>query len=727
MTGDLRRLPFLLEIGSEEIPARFVPTAMAALQERLTALLVDLHLDADPVRVAATPRRLTAICDGVAVRQPDRREEVKGPPLAVAFDAAGQPTRAGLGFASKLGVAFDACERGRDQRGEYLLVRRTVAGRTAAAVLAEQLPSLVLSLPFRKTMRWGDLEIEYARPLQWLVCLLGNEVIPLTVGNLVSGRATRGHRTLAGDAARDIPACADYANALAALHVVIDPQVRRERILGQAAACLAELAEPAALVADEELLTEVVHLCEHPTAFVGSFATEYFELPAEVITTALKSHQRYFAVRRGDHGELLPRFVAVRDGGAEHLETVRAGNERVLQARLADALFYWRFDQQRTPEQHAAELARVTWLEGFGSVADQTRRAAALVEHLWQGGLGAGGDVPAPLRRAAALNRFDLVTEMIKDGKEFTKLEGIIAAHYAAAAGEDPTVCRILAACQLPRSATDSLPGDPLSDVLSVAWRLDTLAGCWLAGFVPTGAKDPYALRRHALAVLRILLERRARVDLRDLLGKALAPYREYRPDADPETTAAELLAFIMVRLETWLTDSGGAELAVVRAVLPVRGQDPADAAAWIEALHSFRNQHDFLLLARGFKRCTNILERDVLAADQRLLAVARWQAGGRGAAGEDFGRLVQAQEQRLHQVVAGSVPELLAAEAAEDYVSVFKILASFGPVIDTFFDTVRVNTDDPELRRLRHVFLREIHALFQRYADFSLVAPEEG
>ncbi|HOX26644.1 MAG TPA: glycine--tRNA ligase subunit beta [Candidatus Krumholzibacteria bacterium] len=726
MSSHPARLPFLLEIGSEEIPARFIPTELDELAARFAALLGELGLAHDGLRVVATPRRLAVFSGGIAASQPDREDVVKGPPVQVAFDPDGKPTPAGLGFARKIGVDLEACDRGRDQRGEYLVAKRRIPGRPAAEVLAERLPALVLSLPFRKTMRWGDLDLEYARPLQWLVCLLGADVVPFRLGNLASGRTTRGHRTLAADGAREIPNPDRYAAILAELHVIVDPAERRRRILEEAVARLGELPEPAVLHADDELLTEIVFLCEHPTVFVGDFEPSFFELPPEVIVTALKAHQRYFVVERPGAQGLLPHFVAVRDGGAAHLAVVRAGNERVLRARLADALFYWRFDQRRRPDEHAAALAQVTWLEGFGTIADQTRRAAALAENLWTHGCGDGGPVPPELRRAAALSRFDLVTEMIKDGKEFTRLEGQIAARYAAAAGEPAAVWRALADSQRPRTSTDELPADPISSTLSVAWRLDALAGCWLAGFAPTGAKDPYALRRHALAVLRILLERRARVDLRDLFARALAPFAAMRPQDDLDAVRRELLDFVRVRLEGWLVDGVGAELAVVRAVLPVRGHDPADAVAWIDALAQFRTREDFLLLATGFKRCTNILEGATLPAEERARSVDRWREGGRGAAGEDFAPLREPAERALREAVTAAVPDILAAEAREDYVAVFRSFSAFGPPIDRFFDQVRVNAEDRELRAVRHAFLREIHALFLRFADFSLVAPEE-
>jgi glycyl-tRNA synthetase beta chain len=270
------------------------------------------------------------------------------------------------------------------------------------------------------------------------------------------------------------------------------------------------------------------------------------------------------------------------------------------------------------------------------------------------------------------------------------------------------------------------LPDDRPSRVLSVAWRLDTLAGCWLAGFVPTGAKDPYALRRHVLAILRLVRDLEARVDLGDLVARALEPYRGERGDAAVDTARQQILAFIGVRLEGWLTENEGADAHLVRAVLPVRGHDPTDAAAWIQALDRFRGREDFLLLATGFKRCTNILKGDVLAADQRAAARSRWQEGGRGAQGEDFGGLTEPAEQALRQTIAAAVPGLLTAEEAGDYAAVFQALSGFGPVIDRFFDEVRVNAEDPRLRQLRQAFLREIHALFLLYADFSRILPDE-
>ncbi len=717
-------LPFLLEIGSEEIPARFVPDTLRDLAQRLEAMLSESGLAYGSLRTLATPRRLAVLVQDLVAKQPDRELAVKGPPVAAAFDDQGNPTQAALGFVRKHGVEIADCGRVSDARGEYLLVRKTVTGRSAAEVLAEQLPTIISAISFRKVMRWGAGDFEYARPLQWLVALLGEEVIAFETAGLAAGRTTRGHRTLAEDRQREIPRPEAYVATLRELSVIVDHEERRELIVAGVERAMADLPVTGTWLRDEELLTEIVFLCEYPTPFVGLFEEEYFALPDEVIVTALKAHQRYFAVGHGDGSGLLPYFISVRDGGDHALDRVVDGNQRVLRARLADALFYWHFDQKKNSDEHTAELATVTWIDGFGSVLDKTRRLQKLVGVLWERGLGDGTPPPAALVRAAAICKSDQVSEMIKDGKEFTKLEGLIGARYAAQAGESPEVCRALERYYYPKSAGGPLPGDRISSVLSVADRLDTLTGCWLAGFVPTGAKDPYALRRHSLALLRMLLDLEARIDLRDLLTVALAGFDAVRGDRDPEAAADELAAFIQTRLAGLLTDVRDCTPEVVRAILPAHGNDPTDAVAWIEALEVFREREDFLLLATGFKRCKNILEGELIAPDERAASLERWLAGGSGARGETFADLTEDAERTLLTEIAAAVPALREAESAGAYDTVFQHLSGFGPAIDVFFDTVRVNVREPDLKRVRHGFLREIHALFARYAEFSEVAP---
>ncbi len=716
------RRDFLLEIGSDDLPARFQPPAAEHLAGATRRLLADAGLVHEGVEALAAPRRLAVLVRALALRQADREIEVKGPPLSAARDAQGAWTPAALGFARKNGVELAACHEIEEGKGRFLAARRVLPGRAATDVIAEQLPRLVLGIPFPKTMRWGDGETEYARPLQWLVALLGSEIVPAAVAGVVTGRESRGHRTLDDDRRVPLPEAAAYLETLRAHHVLVDPVERRRRIVSGFADALAGL-PGARWIPDDELMQEVVHLNEHPTPLLGSFETRFFDLPAEVIVTALRAHQRYFAVAGAD-GRLLPHFLTVRDGGERALDQVRRGNERVLRARLADALFYWEFDQRRTPDEQAERLASVTWLEGFGSLRDKTARLRALSERLWADGLGDGGAPPAALARAAALCKSDLVSEMIRDGKEFTRLEGVMGAHYARRAGEAEAVCAAIERHHLPRGAGEELPGDRISSVLAVADRLDTVAGCWLAGFAPTGAKDPYALRRHALAVLRIVLDLGAKVSLDACVASALAPYAA--AGRDVAEAGAGIREFVQVRLGGLLESLGCAPDAV-RATLPAHGDDPVAALRWAEALAGFRDRADFLQLATGFKRCRNILEGQVLAGADLAGCPLRWLRGGTTADGTPLDRLPEPAERDLRERVAAASHQLAAAEGSGDGETVFRALSELGPAIDRFFTEVRVNVEDPGLRRLRHAFLREIHGLFVRYADFAELAPAEA
>jgi len=713
-------LPFLLEIGSEEIPARFIPGAMKALQTGFAKIMADARLDTGKVRVMATPRRLVLVAEAVTLRQADREQTIKGPPVSVAFGPNGEPTPAAEGFARKAGIELADCERGEDQRGEFLLARVMEPGREAGVVLAETAPDLILGLPFRKVMRWADYDLEYPRPLQWLVALLGEEIVPCRVDYLEAGRTTRGHRTLVGDATFSLSAVGDYPAVMEQAGVVVDPELRRTLITDGLDGLLKEYSGDAELIVDAELLDEVVFLCEHPTPFLGAYAEEYFALPAEVIATALKAHQRYFTVRDRENGKLLPRFAAVRDGGGDHLDNVIAGNERVLRARLADALFYWNFDQQKSPDERTELLESVTWMEGFGTVLDKSRRLVALSSQLWVKHLSQGAEAPVALTRAALICKNDLTSEMIRDGKEFTKLEGFMGARYAERAGEDPAVARAIEFHYAPRSATGDLPQDDLSCCLSLADRLDTLCGCWLAGFVPTGAKDPYGLRRHVLAMVRILLDRGWHLDLRLVLEDALAGVGEFATGQGLAASAEEIAEFIRVRLEGYFIDSLGQVPEVVRAILPVRWFDPVAARAWSEALAVHRQREDFLQAAVGFKRCRNILKGDILPVDQFDPCLQRWLSGGSGAAGENFAGLGHPVAEGLRRMTAAAAGEVALAEAEGRMADVFAILSDLGPAIDKFFETVRVLDDNESLQAARIAFLREIHGLFARYGDFQ-------
>ncbi len=714
-------LPLLLEVGTDELPARFQPVELKHMRQGVAALLADAGLSHGEIKVMAAPRRLAILVSELQVRQPDREIELKGPPARVCFDDEGKPTKAAEGFARKNGIDLaDAYEVTDEKGGVFLGARKIVGGRAVGDILSEQIPPLLLSIPFPKMMRWGYAETLYARPIQWLIAMLGSEIIPMSVAGVESSNTTRGHRTLADSCEITIDEPEHYEAQLLEHGVVVDQDERRRRIESGIEACLVDL-PGGQWLQDDELMTEVVHLCEFPTPLIGTYHEEFFALPDEVIVTALKAHQRYFAVG-GHGGGLLPNFIAVRDGNDVALDNVRRGNERVLRARLSDALFYWNFDQKKTPDEHTDSLEAVTWIEGYGSMKEKVARVASLSEWLWGHGLG-DGIMPPALKRAAAISRFDMVTEMIKDGKEFTKLEGLIGARYAAEAGESDSVCRILEEFHRPRSAVDVLPGDRSSAVLSAAERADTLAGCWLAGFIPTGAKDPYALRRHSLALLRILLDAGVKVDIRELLETALNGYATQANDEARHEAKNGLFDFITTRLEGYLA-GGGLDLDVVRATLPLHGHDPVETRAWAEALSGFRSQDDFLKLAQGFKRCRNILGDETLAGPELGDCRERWRSG---AVTASYADLPEPAEKLLLTAISSSLPDLDHSIHTGDRVAVLNKLSTFGPLIDDFFDSVRVNAEDGGLRASRRAFLGEVQGLFAGYADFTVLAPVEN
>jgi glycyl-tRNA synthetase beta chain len=718
--SEIKRTGFLFEIGTDELPARFLPVEQKHVEKTLAVALTELRLPYEALQVFVAPRRLAILIDGLAASQEDVTIEIKGPPAKVAFDDDGKPTNAAIGFARKNGIDVSNLYEIDDGKGQFVGAKKYVPGKSAAELLTEKIPEILKTIPFPKTMRWGRSDFVYARPIQWLVALLGTEVVPVEFGSLSAGRLSRGHRTLALGREISIDSSDSYLTQLQDNFVIVNQNLRMEIISKGISEALSNI-DNAKCMDDQDLLIEVANICEYPTPFVGSFSEDFFELPDEVIVTALKSHQRYFSVEKKDAHGLLPYFVAVRDGGSEALDNVRHGNEKVLRARLSDALFYWEFDQRQTPDEHMTRLSSVTWVEGYGSMLDKVERVRKLVDWIWKNGAGVD-EMPADLVRAAEIYKFDLVTEMIKDGKEFTKLEGLIGARYAAAAKESSQACEILQEYNRPRSAGDEVSENKLASILSIAERIDTLVGCWLAGFSPTGAKDAYALRRHTLSTLRIMAAHNLHLNIPELLAAALVSY----PESDNNDNAIqEMEKFVSTRLLGYF-ENLGYEGDVVRAVLPTHGQDPVDALKWVEALAAYRSKDDFVKLATGFKRCRNILGENVLRGQDRRSSPERWGKGGMSPKGVNFDSLPEPAEISLRDSVRSKVSNLTTAESEHDYNTVFSILSGLGPAIDYFFDSVRVNTDNEELTSIRHDFLREVHSLFARYADFSEVVPSD-
>ncbi len=692
----------IYEIGTEEIPASYLPPAARQLEEAARAFLAGAALPPASVETHATPRRLVLRATGVEERQADRTEDVLGPPWKAAFAPDGTPTKAAEGFAKGRGLAVSDLRQVETERGPYVGATVKVTGRPTVDLLAEALPAMTTALNFPKTMRWGPERVRFARPIRWLLALFGDDVIPFAIEGVATGRVTWGHRILA-KGPFEVANAADYDRALAAGKILLraaDRAAAIERMLADAAKDAG-----GTLVSDPELVEEVSYLVETPSVFHAGFDAEFLELPAPVITTAMREHQRYFALTDGG-GALLPRFLCVANSSPAAVDAVRNGNQRVLRARLDDARFYWNEDLKTTLEQKAPRLGNVVWLEGYGSLLDKTRRIEALVAELARND---AADVQRAAARAAALAKADLVTEMIKDGKQFAMLQGVMGREYARRNGEDDAVAMALEEQYRPRFAGDALPRTAAGAYLAIADRVDTLVGVWAAGMKPTGSKDPFGLRRGALGVIRILLGRGMPLAGEDLLRTAAAGYGAKLADA--EALVTEAAAFVRDRLAGHLADEGGFEPDVVAAVVSAAGAHPVDAHARCEALAWLRSskRDDFEALAAGFKRAKNILKK----------------ASADGAPAAELAK--EPAERALLDAFTAVDMRVAEAEASHRYREALADLATLRAPIDAFFDGVLVMAEDEAVRTNRLRLLGRIVDRTFGIADLSrIAAPEE-
>ncbi|HID97984.1 MAG TPA: glycine--tRNA ligase subunit beta, partial [Thermodesulfobacteriaceae bacterium] len=589
---------FLLEIGTEEIPAAFIAKALKDMAGLAADRLNEAHLSYAGTAVFGTPRRLILSVSDLAAEQPDREEIITGPPAAVAFSPDGEPTKAGFGFARSHGVDVSELYLEETARGQYVRLKKVVTGKSAAEILGEIIPGIITSISFPKTMRWGANELRFARPIRWLVALYGTDVIPFELAGVESGGETMGHRFMARG---PVPAVSDpdeYLELLKKNSVIADPAIREKRLLEAAQAAAASAG--GVLLPDPELLHTNTFLCEYPSAVCGSFDEEFLELPRDVLITSMREHQKYFAVVDSD-GNLMPAFVAVNNTLSSRPELVCTGHERVLRARLSDAAFFYREDCRRPLESFVKELAGVVFHEKLGTLLDKTRRTKALAHYL------AGQIVPdetETVERAAWLCKADLVTEMVG---EFPSLQGKMGRHYAILSGEDPRVADAVAEHYMPLYSGGRLPGSPAGAVLSIADRIDTICGTFAIGLKPTGTADPYGLRRHALAIIHILEEGSSSLSLKALIAESLLQLEDMLPDL-PDHLTGDILSFIERRFSYDLI-AKGFEQDVVDAAVMADFDDVADCISRVKALASARNREEFESLSITFKRVMNILK----------------------------------------------------------------------------------------------------------------------
>jgi glycyl-tRNA synthetase beta chain len=682
-----------LEIGVEELPASYVPPAVEDLRAALERQLgeVRLSFDAGTVRTYATPRRIAIVCPGVAESQETRVRTVKGPPAKVAFAEDGSPTKAAIGFAKSQGVAVEALE----VKDDYVRVEVTDEGRPAGDVLPDCLGAAVAAITFPKTMRWGT-EARFGRPIRWIVALLGEDVLDFEYAGVRAGRETRGLRFWA-PGPHAIGGPGDYLRVLEDAYVVADVAKRRraieEGIQREAVAC------GGTVIHDEGLLDEVTFLVECPTVFTGRFDERFIALPKDVIVAAMRGHQRYFAVETEGRG-LLPFFLCVMNGPPDNVDGVRRGNERVLESRLADAEFYWKEDTKSPFESKVEALRNVVWLEGLGSLYEKTERLMRLARIV---GERLGSDETATAERAARLAKADLVTEMVRDGKEFTELQGIMGREYATVSREPEGVATAIYEHYLPRFAGDDLPESIPGIILSMVDRIDSIVGCFSAGLVPTGSQDPYALRRQAIGLVRTIDEKGLTVSLGDLAREAARGFAE--GDAPSSEVVSDVLGFVRQRARNFYIDAGYS-YDLVDAVLEASFDNLVGVRPRIEALTHFRASEDFAGLVIGARRVVNILK-------------------GQGDPAHDGGALVEPSSKALDAASVEAERLVGEAIAGGDFDRAVRELLNLRKPIDTFFDDVMVMVDDESLKRARLGLLAKVRDLFLRIADFSKVVLE--
>ena len=690
---------FVLELGCEEIPARFLDDAAAWLRDAVVGFLDGLGVPHGAALAQHTPRRLVVLIEGVSEVSPEEEEVVTGPPARMGFDAEGTPQMPAIRFAQGKGVPVDSLEVIETAKGGYVGFRRTVGGVPTAQLLEKALPGILGDIPWRKSMRWGDRDDRFVRPLHWILALLAERPLVFEFAGVESGNLSRGHRFFGNEsfAAWSFPTLRD---GLSARHVTLDPAERRRIILGQLQQEAGELGgEP---LVEEALLREVVGLVEAPRVVSGRFDERYLSLPREVIQTILTYHQKMFAVQ-GAKGGLLPFFLGVSNNPSIEQPNTSTGYETVVSARLADGAFFYENDRKTSLDGTLPALAERTFLQGVGTMADKAARleniAGVLAEYV-------APSAVAEARRAAKLAKADLSTQVVT---EFPELQGVIGRIYARLDGETEMVAEGIFEHYLPRAADDLLPITVPGSLAALADKADSLAACFAIGKVPTGNADPYALRRAALGILRILQARRVHVPVPVLLQAALEGVSHLIP-TNRDAVEEELLAFLRGRLKgLWTGEGHGTDL--VEAVLGAGFEDVPDARARLDALAAVRGSEEFTALMASFKRMANILKKTgaPLAEARRV----------------DPALLVEPAERALHDAFVTLKEAVQTALESEDYPAALEQMAALRAPLADFFDGVMVLADEPSLRANRVGLLRSISDSFARIADFAAISTE--
>ncbi|MDL2317322.1 glycine--tRNA ligase subunit beta [Desulfovibrio sp. OttesenSCG-928-A18] len=699
---------FVLEIGTEELPARFLPHAEKELEERFSAALGEYGLSFSGLCACSTPRRLLVYVAELAEAAVTREELITGPPVKAAYDVGGRPTRAAEGFAKTQGVELEDTFTIDTDKGPYLAVRKVMGGGAAMDILREICPAIVASLPFPKRMRWGDGDFTFARPIRWVLALFGPEVVPFSIAEVDSGNLTHGHR-VHGPGPFALANAADYFAVMEQSCAVTPKGADRRRLIREKGDNLA-LEKNGRVLWKDSLLDEVQGLCEHPVPILGAFDPAFLEIPRQVLLTSMESHQKSFGLE-GAEGRLLPYFLTVLNIDPEEPALVKKGWERVLRARLEDARFFWKTDLGRENfETWVQALDSVIFLAPLGSMGDKSRRIAHLcgwladtVRHSLAGQEAALSREEAV--RAGRLCKADLLSEMVK---EFDTLQGIMGGIYAGRFGESEHVCQGISEQYLPAGPDSPVPASLCGALVSIADKADSLAGCFGLGMIPTGAADPYALRRAALGIARIAQEKGLRFDVEALFSEAIRGYGERQWKILPEQALPRLLEFFNLRLKNHFI-TGGAETLLTEAVLQAGARDVWAASARLAALESFSRTPDFAESVLTFKRAANIIKKQGQDEENTLLTGC-YKAG----------LLTDEAERALATELERMAPVFDQLWAEDRYTELFALLRKLRPFVDAFFDQVMVMCEDEELKQNRLNLLQSLVSRLGRLADFA-------
>lgn len=693
---------FVLEIGTEELPARFLAGVESELSKRFSTALAESGLLFSGVTVCSTPRRLVLYIHEVAEIAVTREEIVTGPALKAAYDNGGRPTRAAEGFARTHGVTLQETFTQDTEKGQYIAVRKTVGGGNALDILTIVCPAVITALPFPKRMRWGSGDFTFARPLRWILALLGSTVVPFSLGGKTSGNTSLGHRVhTAGSII--VPDAAQYFTIMEQQGAVTVRAAARRKIIRDRGDALAAEKNGRILWKDA-LLDEVEGLCEHPVPVLGAFDPSFLEVPRDVLLTSMQSHQKSFGVE-GPDGALLPYFLTVLNITPEDTALVRKGWERVLRARLEDARFFWKTDLAASFDSWLNALDSVIFLAPLGSMGDKTRRISSLCGWLAEAIRFSSPVTPVTREdaaRAGRLSKADLVSEMVK---EFDTLQGVMGGIYARKKGEGEVVAQAIAEQYLPAGPDSPVPSSLCGAILSLADKADTMAGCFGLGMIPTGTADPYGLRRASLGIARILEEKGIRLDVTALFAKALEGYGERQWKLLPEQALPRLEEFFTLRLKNYFITAGN-ETLLAEAVLQADAKDVWAASARLSALSAFSATEDFAQAVLTFKRAANIIRKQ----GEELTLTGQYNTA----------LFADPAESALGTEIERIMPVFAALWKDDNFVELFSLLRQLRPFVDAFFDSVMVMADDEAVRLNRLNLLQALVDHLGRLADFS-------